>query len=317
MVFYLEFDKAVERPIAIKLKQFDRDTQIRAKFFENGEQLDLKDYIGIFECTKPDSNFVIQENTIVQENMLIVNLIDQVTPVSGRVNCQFVLKHKNRQEYRDTTFTFFIDVRKDVIEGASNSESVITATERLQQEVQVAVENLQQGIQSANNVLAELQSIPNVNIEAWNSHMTKQATSTTSAHVKLVDNLTTSIEGVALSAKQGSVLNNKITDLIGELTTASLGGSGYVKLKNGLIIQWGVGQANMFSSGGTYIAETNVLFPIAFPNKRVCAIGSPGNMYATFNAAYSYSGDSEIGASFKFDSRTGANMSFNWIAIGY
>ncbi|MEG2869608.1 MAG: hypothetical protein RR894_17885, partial [Terrisporobacter sp.] len=71
------------------------------------------------------------------------------------------------------------------------------------------------------------------------------------------------------------------------------------------------------NSGGTYIAESNVIFPIAFPSKRVCAIGSPLNLYANFNSAYSYNGNSETGASFKFTSRTGANMNYNWIAIGY
>ncbi|MEF9953427.1 MAG: hypothetical protein RR657_05055 [Peptostreptococcaceae bacterium] len=93
--------------------------------------------------------------------------------------------------------------------------------------------------------------------------------------------------------------------------------TGYRKLPSGLIIQWGSATANFINSGGTYIAESNVIFPIAFPSKRVCAIGSPLNLYANFNSAYSYNGNSETGASFKFTSRTGANMNYNWIAIGY
>ncbi|WP_432481707.1 gp53-like domain-containing protein [Moraxella sp. ZY200743] len=55
---------------------------------------------------------------------------------------------------------------------------------------------------------------------------------------------------------------------------ASLADKGYVKLKNGLIIQWGIYQ---FTLGGRDTVTYNVSFPIAFPNKALSIQTSMGN----------------------------------------
>ena len=88
-------------------------------------------------------------------------------------------------------------------------------------------------------------------------------------------------------------------------------------MPNGLILQWGVGNARFINSSGVYIAEADVVFPIAFPTKRVFATASPESYLANFNAPYSYKGNKETGANFKFTSRTGVNCPFTWFAIGY
>ena len=97
----------------------------------------------------------------------------------------------------------------------------------------------------------------------------------------------------------------------------NLSETGYRKLPNGLILQWGVGTARFINSSGVYIAEADVVFPIAFPTKRAFATASPESYLANFNAPYSYGGNKEAGANFKFTSRTGTNCPFTWFAIGY
>ena len=96
----------------------------------------------------------------------------------------------------------------------------------------------------------------------------------------------------------------------------SLSETGYRKLPGGLIIQWGRSNARFINSGGAYIAETKVLFPIAFPNERLFAIAAPESYVAHFNAPYRYDGNEEKGATFWFTSRTGTNCPIKWFAIG-
>lgn len=124
----LNLDKSVEKYEVIKVKQFDTMQNIQASFFENGIPLDLAGFSVSFECSKPDGTFVIDSTVSRNDNIATIPLPEQSTKVAGIVNCQFVLSKEGKQ---DTTFTFFLDVKRDAKEGSVESESVVTILEQL------------------------------------------------------------------------------------------------------------------------------------------------------------------------------------------
>ncbi|NOK40830.1 hypothetical protein C7296_05015 [Burkholderia thailandensis] len=94
---------------------------------------------------------------------------------------------------------------------------------------------------------------------------------------------------------------------------SSLGGSGYQKLPNGLIVQWGANTAN-----NTSTSQTNpVTFPLAFPS-------GPWTIYATHVGASSSvniviaQSPSMTASGFSWMSNyTSGNMTCQWLAIGH
>ena len=92
----------------------------------------------------------------------------------------------------------------------------------------------------------------------------------------------------------------------------SLTGSGYMRLSNGLLIQWGM-------AAGSYFANTDisVTYPIAFPTATLVVFGSNSDVNAQPNAMVGVSytaGPSATG--FRFRTNTAGQNRFHWIAIG-
>lgn len=132
----LVFDKQRENYQVLGYKQFDNEKPIEAQFFDYGQAIDLSQYYIRFECKKSDGNIVIDDENIVIKNTNTIEMMlnNQVTVVSGEVECQFVLIHKNNEK-QNTTFTFDIDIQKSVIENGGYSESVITIAEKLNKDI--------------------------------------------------------------------------------------------------------------------------------------------------------------------------------------
>lgn len=93
--------------------------------------------------------------------------------------------------------------------------------------------------------------------------------------------------------------------------TNSKSGNGYIKLPNGLILQWGntgVVSANV---------QVTVTFPIAFTTvTRVGGITTVTGTDAYVSASLALLNSTDL-ASFKFHSFNATGWSYNWIAIGY
>ncbi len=81
---------------------------------------------------------------------------------------------------------------------------------------------------------------------------------------KLANNLTTTVAGYALDARQGKVLDAKIGLLNSTL------GEDYIKYENGLLIQWGV-----TSHGNAITAGSKVTLPVPYKNINYKVILSP------------------------------------------
>lgn len=105
---------------------------------------------------------------------------------------------------------------------------------------------------------------------------------------------------------------------------SSLSASGYERLSNGLMIQWGTTGTLTFGNNAT--AVQSLTFPIAFPTTCLIITGSPtgagapttsNGASATFYA-FSYS---TTGCSWQFLAPNNGNVTYTysarWIAIGY
>lgn len=94
---------------------------------------------------------------------------------------------------------------------------------------------------------------------------------------------------------------------------ASLSSNGYMKLSNGLIIQWG-------TITGTFTAavDNNVTFPIAFPNATLNLVGANSDVAAQGNAVVGFNYSPPPGPTgFKFRTSVSGQNRLNWIAIGH
>lgn len=128
----LVFDKQREAYQVIGLKQLDNLDPIKARFLNDGNPIDLSQYIISFECKKPDGNIVIDDENITIKNICEIEMLlnEQVTSTNGKVKAQFVLLHKTNLR-QNTTFTFDMDVQQSVIGLNGYSQSVITITEKV------------------------------------------------------------------------------------------------------------------------------------------------------------------------------------------
>ena len=86
---------------------------------------------------------------------------------------------------------------------------------------------------------------------------------------------------------------------------SSLGTSGYQKLANGLIIQWGIAAASTVGSGSTNTVA--VTFPIAFPTAILFAGASAGGA----GVAYGTEGSSETGIAPSSTTLTGMSIDYS------
>ena len=87
---------------------------------------------------------------------------------------------------------------------------------------------------------------------------------------------------------------------------------GYIKLSNGLIIQWG-------TAAGTYTANTDIQvnYPIAFPNNVLLVTGSGADSQALVNSVVSVNYTTAPNLTrFLFRCSVAGQNRFNWIAIG-
>lgn len=126
----IKFDKSRQYYEVIKMKQYDTLKPIIASFYDSGIHLDLTGFIITLECIKSDGNIVIQDKDILIKNVneIEVKLDPQITVVGGDTKCQFVLE---KNGLKDTTFTFYINIEKSVLEGGINSNSIITILDDL------------------------------------------------------------------------------------------------------------------------------------------------------------------------------------------
>lgn len=97
----------------------------------------------------------------------------------------------------------------------------------------------------------------------------------------------------------------------GNVLPESQAASGYVKLPNGLYLQWGV-TASIATATNTVIT-----FPVAFPSvcfQVISGIFGNGSGGSTATGHFGTSGYSKTG--FTLNNRTSADYAFNWFAIG-
>jgi hypothetical protein len=123
---------------------------------------------------------------------------------------------------------------------------------------------------------------------------------------------------VTLSAPSGSgantitipaVTGNGLVDV-----ARSLSANGYVRISNGLIIQWGTNSATAPTSG----TQTTVTLPIAFPTACQVVVATytgPVAGTSTFNTTAKTTSTFTVTRS--NDSNIDTGVGFNWIAIGY
>ena len=88
--------------------------------------------------------------------------------------------------------------------------------------------------------------------------------------------------------------------------------SGYIRLSNGLIIQWG-------SIAGTWSATTDVpvSFPLTFPNAMFTIVGSNSDVFAQKDAVVGFNYTVRPGpVGFNFRTNVAGQNRLNWIAVG-
>lgn len=88
--------------------------------------------------------------------------------------------------------------------------------------------------------------------------------------------------------------------------------SGYIRLSNGLIIQWG-------SIAGTWSANTDVpvSFPLTFPNAMFTIVGSNSDVFAQKDAVVGFNYTVRPGpVGFNFRTNVAGQNRLNWIAVG-
>lgn len=126
----IKFDKSRQTYEVVKKKQFDTLEKLTSSFYNNGIPIDLTGYTISLECLKADNNIVIQSKDIVIKNIneVEVKLDPQITIFGGDVQCQYVL---SKDGLKDTTFTFYINIQKSVLNGGANSNSVVTILDDL------------------------------------------------------------------------------------------------------------------------------------------------------------------------------------------
>ncbi len=128
---------------------------------------------------------------------------------------------------------------------------------------------------------------------------------------KIANNLTTTVAGYGLDARQGKALDERISGLHSEI------GTNYVKNANGLLIQWGT------SIHGKYITVTsNVNLPIPYKSVDYRIIVSPGrngNLVNEFWVGDTGGNNKRTERSFNISSiakNANYEKDFEWITIG-
>lgn len=107
-------------------------------------------------------------------------------------------------------------------------------------------------------------------------------------------------------------LNKIINDFI-ESQGKSLTTNGYMKLEDGLIIQWGNTTAIALSANQSF--STTGTFSIAFPNTVLSTYSSTSNQEIICSAAAI--SNTQITLGFKNTLGVGASSNNRWFAIGY
>lgn len=108
--------------------------------------------------------------------------------------------------------------------------------------------------------------------------------------------------------KSGAATKRELEDKVGGLFTTQLTENGYLKLPNGLIIQWGLASDNADPKN----------FPIAFPNKALVLVGSA--KWHTYSKNTSINANILDNARFTMingDDYDGEASPNYWLAIGY
>ena len=274
----INLDTSKENYILAKCKQND-DLTLEASIFENGLEKDLTNAAITIQALKADKTYIIQNTNITKENNKIIADLDRdFTRAAGKTEIEILLVESSKQ---NTTFSFCLEVVGSVIRGAVQSSNTVTILEELDNKIveagQVKEETEQLivsggaatkgDIDLVNAQLAEIEP----KVEAWNDFK-----------------------------NNGGSINGDIY-----IPGFSNSPSGYTKLPNGFILQWGtVILAN---------SDTNFYFPIGFPNS--CLVvdlttvsGNGGYGQVTWKAP-SYFKASQGGV-------TGTH-SFNYLAIGY
>jgi len=111
----------------------------------------------------------------------------------------------------------------------------------------------------------------------------------------------------AISSLVTSPFNQNGFDVNVNTFTQSLTGNGWVKLPNGLILQWGQNLASSGTNGATYS------FPVAFPNAGLCII--PGGTVGAGSDAATGADMTSL-SQFRIFRRS-ASATIYWYAIGY
>lgn len=98
------------------------------------------------------------------------------------------------------------------------------------------------------------------------------------------------------------------------------GSAGYIKLPNGLILQWGVANVTTSTAGpsSTYYGTQAVTFPIAFPHNYLGFTGMPQDAAGAGPYAPSFSNLSNTGfTQYMHSTTSGQAWNISWLAIGY
>lgn len=157
----INLDTSKENFLVNKCKQND-DLTLEAYIYENGAELDLTDKEIIIQALKSDNTYIIQNTDIVKENNKILAELDRdFTRIQSTTKIEIVLIESGKQ---NTTFSFYLEVVRSVIDGAVESGNTVTILENLQNkivEAGVVKEETEQLIESGG--AAKKEDIININ----------------------------------------------------------------------------------------------------------------------------------------------------------
>lgn len=126
----VNLDTSKENYLVAKCKQND-DLNLEASIFENGEALSLNNKEITIQALKANGKYIIQNTDIAKNNNKITaELKKDFTRVSGTTKIEIVLVEGGKQ---NTTFSFYLEVGRSVIDGTVESDDSITALEKLQE----------------------------------------------------------------------------------------------------------------------------------------------------------------------------------------
>lgn len=164
----VNLDTSKENYLVAKCKQND-DLNLEASIFENGEALSLNNKEITIQALKANGKYIIQNTDIAKNNNKITaELKKDFTRVSGTTKIEIVLVEGDKQ---NTTFSFYLEVGRSVIDGTVESDDSITALEKLQ-EAAIEIGRINEETQTLIETSGAAKKEDIININASLEHIT-------------------------------------------------------------------------------------------------------------------------------------------------